>query len=92
MEDKLKEAIMKMGAPGDMPAMAINLGNEAFNDLMKDKLKVALDRTTGPMMERQAAIVVAFLNEYWMSAMAGKELPRAKTDEYVKRLQASYQM
>jgi len=92
MEDRIKEAMLKMGKPEDMPAMAVTVGNEAFHDLMKDKLKLALERSTGEMLDKQATIVVAYMNEFWMSAMAGKDLPKSKTDEFVKKLQASYQM
>jgi hypothetical protein len=91
MEDKIKEAIMKMGKPEDMPANAVGVCNEAWRDLMKEKMMVALERTSGASMERTATVTMAYLNEYWMAAMQGKELPRSKTDEFIKKFTASLQ-
>jgi tRNA U55 pseudouridine synthase TruB len=91
MEDKIREAVMKMGKPEDQPAMAIEICNDAFRDLMVEKMMTALERTSGANMDKTAAITVAYLNEVWGAAMTGKELPRTKTDEYIKKFAASMQ-
>lgn len=91
MEDKIKEAMMKMGKPEDMPATLVDICNDAWREFTKQKLMTAMERTSGAMMDKTAAVVVAYLNDYWMSAMQGKELPRSKTDEFLKKLNQSMQ-
>jgi hypothetical protein len=91
MEDKIREAIMKMGKPEDMPAMVVDVCNDAWRDLMKQKLMTAIDRSSGANMDKTAAVTVAYLNEYWMAAMTGKELPRSRTDEFLKKFAATMQ-
>ena len=62
--------------------MMMHIANEAWEELMKEKMKAALEKVKGAQMDKAAQVAVEATMAYW----AGKKREEASYSEYEDKL------
>lgn len=75
----------------DMPHMMLKLGDDAWADLMKEKMKAVYERERGANMDKASEVIVHASIDFWMQKMAGKEVGDEFFAEFGKKLDAAFQ-
>ena len=55
-----------------MPEMMMRLANEAWEGLMREKMKAAYEKAIGDRMDKAAQVSVEACINYWNNKMSGK--------------------
>ena len=71
----------------DMSKMMMALANEAWADLMKEKMKAIYEKSMGEKMNKAAHVSVEACTDYWNSKMKGKD----SWDKYSEKLKNAMQ-
>ena len=75
----------------DMPTMMMYMAQDAWAELMKEKMKAAFDAKRGDKMEAAAQLAVDHSITCWNAKMQGKEVEPEKHQEYGKKLMEIFQ-
>jgi hypothetical protein len=67
-----------------MAGVLMDIADEAWEDLMRDKMKKAFEKAKGEKMDKAAALVVEASISYW----EGKMKEKAKWNEFEDKLKS----
>lgn len=62
------------------------LANQAWADLMKEKMKVHFEKINGPKMDKVAKVCVEMCMGYWQHKMSGK----AQCEEHKEKIKNAF--
>ena len=86
--DVSKEACTATGAPGasteccDVPEKLLCLADEAWREVVKDKIKREIEKTAGAKLDALAKLVAETNHRRWSHLIEGKQ----KCDEYKQQV------
>jgi hypothetical protein len=70
----------------DMNSMLMDIGDEAWMELMKEKMKKHLEKTNGANMDKIAQIAVEIGTEMWKNKMMQEQKEKENEDKMMKAM------
>jgi hypothetical protein len=75
--------------PDDMMEELTCMTEEAWAEMMIDKMKAYLEQKRGNQMDKAAKIMVDYAVEYWSAKMKSETFDEAKEKEYEAKVKAA---